>query len=110
MFKSEVYVKRRKKLYKNFKSGILLFLGNDESPMNYAGNPYHYRQDSTFLYYWGLNEPGLAALIDLDQEQEIIFGYDFTVDDIVWMGPQPTLKERAGKVGIKKTFPQEKLD
>jgi Xaa-Pro aminopeptidase len=77
--------------------------------MNYTGNPYHYRQDSTFLYYWGLNEPGLSALIDLDQEKEIIFGYDFTVDDIVWMGPQPTLKERAGKVGIKKTFPQDKL-
>jgi Xaa-Pro aminopeptidase len=109
MFKSEIYVKRRKKLHKEFKSGILLFLGNDESPMNYPGNPYHFRQDSTFMYYWGLDEPGLAALIDLDEGNEFLYGYDFTVDDIVWMGPQPSLKERAAKVGIKKTFPQEKL-
>jgi Xaa-Pro aminopeptidase len=71
--------------------------------MNYPGNPYHYRQDSTFLYYWGLDEPGLAAVIDLDEGREMIFGYDFTVDDIVWMGPQPTLKERAAKVGVKRT-------
>jgi Xaa-Pro aminopeptidase len=109
MFKSEVYEQRRKKLTKKMKSGILLFLGNEESPMNYPGNPYHYRQDSSFLYYWGLNEPGLTAVIDLDEGREMIFGYDFTVDDIVWMGPQPTLKERAARVGVKKTAPDGEL-
>lgn len=110
MFKTEVYVNRRKKLKKNFKSGALLFLGNDESPMNYPANPFHFRQDSSFLYYWGLDEPGVAALIDLDEGKEIIFGYDFTIDDVVWMGPQPTLKERARKAGIKEVYPFSKLE
>ena len=109
MFKTEIYVKRRKKLKKNFKSGILLFLGNEESPMNYPANTYHFRQDSNFLYYWGLDEPGVAAIMDLDDDKEIIFGYDFTVDDIVWMGPQPTLKERARKTGVKEVHPVQKL-
>src|SRR4030043_1775688 len=82
MFKSEIYVQRRKKLQQQMKSGLLLFLGNEESPMNYPGNPYHFRQDSSFLYYWGLDEPGLAAVLGVDSGREMIFGYDFTVEDI----------------------------
>lgn len=110
MFKTDVYVNRRKKLSKKFKSGVLLFLGNEESPMNYPGNPFHYRQDSSFLYYWGLDEPGIAALIDVDEGKEIIFGYDFTVDDVVWMGPQPTLKARARKSGVKTALPLQDME
>ncbi len=110
MFETRVYVDRREKLKKIVKSGLLLFLGNEESPMNYADNTYPFRQDSTFLYYWGLNSAGLAALIDLDENREMIFGYDFTVDDIVWMGPQPTLKDRAQKVGVKLTGSLADLD
>ncbi|OGB66991.1 MAG: Xaa-Pro aminopeptidase [Caldithrix sp. RBG_13_44_9] len=110
MFKSEIYVQRRKKLQQQMKSGLLLFLGNEESPMNYPGNPYHFRQDSSFLYYWGLDEPGLAAVLDVDSGREMIFGYDFTVEDIVWMGPQATLKERARRAGVKEALPIQKLD
>lgn len=110
MFKAEVYISRRKKLMQQMKSGVLLFLGNEESPMNYAANPYRFRQDSTFLYYWGLDEPGLMAVIDVDSGREMIFGYDFTVDDIVWMGPQPSLKARAKRAGVKESFDVQKVE
>jgi Xaa-Pro dipeptidase len=103
MFAKEIYIKRRDQLRKKIKSGILLFPGNVDSPMNYMANPYHFRQDSTFLYYWGQDIPGLFAIIDLDEDKEMIFGDDFTVDDIVWMGPQPTVKELGKIVGVKKT-------
>lgn len=109
MFETKIYVQRRAQLKSKIESGVLLFLGNNESPMNYADNTYHFRQDSTFLYYFGLDQPGMAAIIDVDNDDEIIFGYDFTVDDIVWMGPQPSLQERAESVGLKKSAPNGEL-
>ncbi|MDZ7337451.1 MAG: aminopeptidase P family protein [candidate division KSB1 bacterium] len=105
MFEPNVYVHRRKALKKRMGSGLLLFLGNDESPMNYRANTYQFRQDSTFLYYWGLDFPGLAALIDVDADQEVLFGDDYGVDDIVWMGPQPSMAERAAQVGVDTVRP-----
>ena len=110
MFKTETYVQRRRVLKKQFKDGILLFLGNDDSPINYTDNMYHFRQDSTFLYYFGLENPGLYVVIDIDKNDEILFGYDFTVDDIVWMGPQPSLQERAEQVGLKKSAAESELE
>ncbi|MCD6116553.1 aminopeptidase P family protein [bacterium] len=91
-------------------SGILFFPGNGESPMNYADNTYHFRQDSTFLYYWGIDDPGFAAVIDLDSGDEIIFGDDFTIDDIIWMGPQEKVSEKAEKAGVSKTKTMYDLD
>jgi len=79
MFRTHIYIKRRQILKKRMKNGLLVLLGNDESPMNYAANTYRFRQDSTFLYYFGLNEPGLAAVFDLDADQEILFGNDLQV-------------------------------
>ncbi|MGD9489099.1 MAG: aminopeptidase P family protein [Calditrichaceae bacterium] len=110
MFEAKIYSNRRNQLKKQVKSGVLLFLGNDESPMNYPDNAYTFRQDSSFLYYWGLESPGLAAVIDLDENREILFGYDFTVDDTVWMGPQPSLTDRAALAGVKEAKPSTKLD
>ncbi|MBN1466433.1 aminopeptidase P family protein, partial [candidate division KSB1 bacterium] len=109
MFEKNVYRQRRQHLREQFDEGILLFLGNDESPMNYADNTYHFRQDSTFLYYFGLDSPGLVAIMDIDDESETIFGYDFTVDDVVWMGPQLSLQERAEQVGAQKSAAEEEL-
>ena len=103
MFNKETYINRRNQLKKQFKSGILLFLGNEESSMNYLDNTYHFRQDSSFLYYFGLDYPGLVGIIDLDDDKDIIFGDDLTIDHIVWMGSQPTIKERSEKVGISTT-------
>jgi len=109
MFETQIYVDRRKVLKETMGSGVLLFLGNGESPMNYAGNPYRFRQDSVFLYYWGLDLPGMAAIIDIDHGREILFGDDFGVDDIVWMGPQPRMKELAARVGVSESKPSSEL-
>jgi len=103
MFDKKVYVERRKLLRKQVKSGIILLLTNGESPMNYPSNTFHFRQDSSFLYFFGLDHPGFVGLIDVDENKDYIFGDDFTLDDIIWMGPQPTVKELAKQVGVNDT-------
>lgn len=103
MFSVDTYVHRRNELKKQMKSGLVLFLGNEDSPMNYPDNMYHFRQDSSFLYFWGLETQGLAAIIDLDEDREILFGYNFGVDDIVWMGSQLSMAEKARSVGAKES-------
>lgn len=109
MFNQEIYIQRRQTLASTFRSGLILLLGNDESPMNYADNGYHFRQDSTFLYYFGIDFPALAAIIDVDSQQHIIFGNDYTIDEIVWMGSQPTIADRAEQAGINLTLPSKQL-
>ena len=109
MFSKETYIQRRKTLKETVGKGLILLFGNDESPMNYADNTFHFRQDSTFLYFFGLNQPNLAALIDCESGEEWVFGNDFTIDDFVWMGPQPTISNLAEQVGISKTDTLNKL-
>ena len=109
MFKPEVYQARRRKLRKMIKTGICLFPGNDDSPMNYQANTYPFRQDSSFLYFFGLDSPGLTAVLDVDEGKEIVFGDDVTLEDIIWVGPQPPLKERAKAAGLKLVRPSASL-
>lgn len=109
MFDTQIYVQRRKHLKQQLSSGLLLFPGNNESPMNYPDNAYRFRQDSSFLYYFGLDFPGLAAVMDLDTGSETIYGDDLTVDEVVWMGPQPTMRERCAKVGVQDVLPANKF-
>ncbi|MCA1759395.1 MAG: aminopeptidase P N-terminal domain-containing protein, partial [Bacteroidales bacterium] len=93
MFEKEIYTNRRNKLKDKVSNGIALFLGNMESPMNYLANTFHFRQDSSFLYFFGLDFPGLAGVIDFDSGEDYIFGNDVDIDDIIWMGPQVTIQE-----------------
>ncbi len=109
MFSPDTYINRRKRLQKEVASGILLFLGNDECGMNYADNTYHFRQDSSFLYFFGSDYAGLSAIIDIDNDREIIFGDELTIDHIVWMGTQPTIREKSRQVGVTLTEPASKL-
>jgi len=109
MFSKETYVGRRSALKTKLDGGLILFLGNSESPMNYADNCYRFRQDSSFLYFFGLDQPDLAAVIDLDEGREIIFGDELTIDDIVWMGHLPTVADRAEQVGVTDTRPTSDL-
>lgn len=109
MFDKITYINRRGALKTKGLSGLGLILGNNESPMNYRDNTYHYRQDSSFLYFFGLDFPGLAGVIDFDSGEEFIFGNDVDIEDIIWMGPQVPLKDNAAKVGIEKTAPFAKL-
>jgi len=109
MFSKETYIARRQQLRDQLDNGLLLFYGNREAPMNYLDNTYHFRQDSSFLYYFGLDYAGLAAIIDLDEGRDIIFGNELTIDDIVWTGKMPTLKENAAQVGVEHTLPMSEL-
>ena len=107
--RKETYIRRRAQLKRDMGSGLLLFLGNGEAAMNYADNTYRFRQDSTFLYFFGLDYAGLAAVIDVDNDTEIIFGNELTIDDIVWTGTQPSLREMAATVGITDVRPMSEL-
>ncbi|NMC38975.1 MAG: aminopeptidase P family protein [Bacteroidales bacterium] len=110
MFKREVYIKRRTRLHGLMKSGLALFIGNTDSPMNYPANPYHFRQDSDFLYFFGLDIPGLTGVMDFDTGKDWIYGNDFDIDDIIWMGPQPSVRELAEAAGINNSAPLQKLE
>ena len=109
MFDKSTYTTRRARLREKLGGGVLLFLGNELVGMNYAGNEYAFRQDSSFLYYWGLDYAGLAAVMDLDEGLDIVFGDELTIDDIVWTGTMPTLAENAAKVGVTDTRPMAAL-
>lgn len=110
MFPSETYIERRKKLRQEVTGGIVLFPGNREVPFNYPANTYSFRQDSNFSYFFGLDHPDLAGIIDLDEGQDHIFGNDVDIDDIIWMGKQPTMKDQALKAGVVNTAPLGELN
>jgi len=109
MFEANVYIERRKKLRESISSGILLIPANTESPMNYPGNCFHFRQDSSFLYYFGLDTADIFGCIDIESGEEILFADEITIEDIVWMGYQPTFADQAQEVGIRKVLSVDKL-
>jgi len=109
MFSESTYIARRRRLKEDLKSGIILFLGNAGSPINYADNEYGFRQDSSFLYFWGIDLPGLAAVIDIEQDREIMFGRELTIEDIIWSGPGLPLREHCLKCGVRNLAASEKL-
>lgn len=104
VFNQSVYRNRRSGLKKKVGKGLILLSGNDESSINYKDNHYPFRQDSHYLYYFGLNIAGLAAIIDADSGEEIIFGNDVSMEEIVWTGALPTIAEMAAAVGVTATL------
>ena len=100
MFNKDVYTGRRAALKKELKSGIAFFPANNEAPFNYPDNTYIYRQDRNFSYFFGLNHPDLVGVIDFETGEEILFGQEVTVDDVIWCGPLPSLKEQGEMTGI----------
>ncbi|WDF24715.1 aminopeptidase P family protein [Fusobacterium nucleatum] len=109
MLNKEIYVNRRKKLKENFKDGLILIMGNNFSPLDCEDNTYPFIQDATFRYYFGIDHNGLIGIIDIDKNEEIIFGNDYTMSDIIWMGKQKFLKELALEVGIEKFIEKKEL-
>jgi len=109
MFEVSVYTRRRDRLKSQLGSGIALFLGNVDSAFNYPANPYHFRQDSDFLYFFGLDHPGMAGIVDADTGEDWIFANDVDIDDIIWMGNQPSVADQAAVVGVTNTTPYAKL-
>jgi Xaa-Pro aminopeptidase len=110
MFPAEVYIQRRKRLKELVGKGVILFLGNKEVSMNYKANNYPFRQDSSFLYYFGLDIPDLAGMIDTETGEETVYGSDPTLEDIIWVGNQVPLQEKALGSGIRQIKAIEKLD
>ncbi len=100
MFSAATYRKRREQLAASVPSGLILLPGNEESPMNYADNTYHFRQDSTFLYYFGINQASLTGVIDADTGESILFGDDYSVEMIVWTGKIPAISNLGEQVGV----------
>ena len=114
MFAKEVYVNRRRTLLAKMReageSGVILLVGNAEAPAQYRDNCYKWRQDSTWLYYMGLDDPMYAAILDIDSGEEVIFADDVEIGDIIWMGPQPTVRSKAERVGVAKSAPYAEVD
>jgi Xaa-Pro aminopeptidase len=110
LFDKQVYSNRRQALQKETGSGLIVLIGNEESSMNYKDNWYPFRQDSTFLYYFGLDVAGLAAIIDAESGDVVIFGNELSMDDIVWTGLLPSVKEMAAAVGVLQTAPYSAIE
>ena len=109
MFDKQIYIKRRNQLRQKTGSGLLLIPGNTESPLNFTDNTYQFRQDSTFLYLFGLDIPGLFGIIDADSGNDTIYGDDITMEDIIWMGTKPSVNDLATSVGVTNTSPLKQL-
>ena len=110
MFSKNTYISRREQLRKLVGEGIIILFGNNEAPANYPANSYApMRQDSTFLYYFGQHRDGLVGVIDIDNNEETLFGDDIDVEDIVWMGFTPSVADLAAEVGVTKTAPMKSL-
>lgn len=109
MFAKEIYLKRRAELKLKMGSGLIILFGNNDAPNNYPGNPYRFRQDSCFLYYFGQKREGLVGVIDVDNDKEYIFGDDIDIDDIIWFGFVPSVSDLAAEVGVENTAPMKEL-
>ena len=117
MFEAHVYTRRRHALLEKMSAmtvegsrGLAVFLGNVDAPANYRGNDYKFRQDSSFLYFWGVDEPWFAAILDLDSAGECLYGNDVDIDDIIWMGPQPSVASKGVAIGCAATAPLAEFD
>lgn len=109
MFSSATYRNRRNGLLRQITDGLILITGNIDTAFNYKGNPYPFRQDSSFLYYCGIDQPGLAIVMDTATGNTTLFGDEFTIEDIIWIGPHPSLHELADKSGISDIRPSGDL-
>ena len=114
MFAKEVYARRRRLLVQKMREagadGIILFVGNAEAPAQYKDNCYKWRQDSTWLYYFGLDDPMYAAILDIDGDTETVYADDVEIGDIIWMGPQPSVQSKAELAGVAKSAPYAEVD
>lgn len=110
MFSKQTYMSRRNELKRLVGSGVIILFGNNESPCNYPSNAYSpFRQDSSFLYYFGLAQPGLVGVIDVDNDSELLFGDDIDIEDIVWYGSVDSVSQMAASVGVAQTAPMSAL-
>ncbi|TDH24160.1 M24 family metallopeptidase [Segetibacter sp. 3557_3] len=109
MFDKETYLQRRSALKAGVGSGVILLLGNEESSMNYKDNVYPFRQDSSFLYFVGIDKPNVHFVVDIDNDEEVLFGDEATIDEIIWIGRPTSVAELAANAGISKVLPAAQI-
>ena len=109
LFSKQTYVERREVLRKRIGSGLIIIMGNNDSPMNYPANVYRFRQDSCFLYYFGLHREGLVGVIDADENKEYLIGNDIDIEDIVWFGQVDSVADMAAQTGVENSAPMKQL-
>lgn len=109
LFSKQTYVERREVLRKRIGSGLIIIMGNNDSPMNYPANVYRFRQDSCFLYYFGLHREGLVGVIDADENKEYLIGNDIDIEDIVWFGQVDSVADMAAQTGVANSAPMKQL-
>lgn len=109
LFSKSTYVERRNELKKLVGSGLIVLFGNNDSPANYPSNTYKFRQDSSFLYYFGLHRNGLVGVIDVDNDREYIVGDEIDIEDIVWYGSVTSVAEMAEMTGVARTAAMREL-
>ena len=110
MFDKDTYIRRRAELKKLVQNGVIIFFGNNESPCNFPNNGYYpFRQDSSFLYYFGAQRDGLVGVIDIDNDTETLIGNDIDIDDIVWYGAVDSVKDMAAQAGVAHSAPMKQL-
>lgn len=109
LFSKETYKARRDELRRLVGHGLIVLPGNNDSPMNYPANTYRFRQDSTFLYFFGQHRDGLTGVIDADSGEEILFGNEIDIDDIVWYGSVTSVAEMARESGVHRSAPDADL-
>ena len=110
MFAKQVYVERRQELKSKLGNGLVIIFGNNDAPTNYPANTYRFRQDSTFLYYFGQKREGLVGVIDIDNDKEYLIGDDIDIDDIIWFGYVPSVQELGQQVGVMNSAPMSELE
>ena len=109
MFGKETYIERRQALKRLVGDGVILLMGNNDSPVNYPANAYKFRQDSSFLYFFGQKRDGLVGVIDVDNDKEYLVGDEIDIDDIVWYGSVDSVADMAARVGVASTCPMAGL-
>ncbi len=109
MFRAQTYYQRRQELISSLDKGLILLLGNEESPKNYTDNTYRFRQDSNFLYFAGHDKTHLAAIIDIEAGTTTLYGNDPDIEHVIWMGNLPSLREMADQIKAEATAPYEQL-
>ena len=110
MFSKETYLQRRNELKRLVGEGVIVLFGNNESPNNYPNNAYYpFRQDSSFLYYFGQQRDGLVGVIDIDNDRECLIGDDIDIEDIVWYGSVESVADMAAQVGVANSAPMAQL-
>ncbi len=103
------YVQRRERLLRLLDRPLVLLAGGEIS-RNYPANPYPFRADSNFLYFFERPEPGAAAFFDPSDLTVTLFLPERTVADALWHGALEPFGEARERHQVHQVLPVEGLE